>query len=82
LNFLKELQSSDDDPKKILASPVPVDRATDHRHQGRQGAVDKKWGQNPVKETADMPSIGIGAGENFPSGSRTAWPPNKKPQFP
>jgi hypothetical protein len=38
--------------KKILASLAPVDRATDHQHQGRQGAVDKKRGQNPVKKTA------------------------------
>ena len=61
-----------------------MDRATDHRRRGRQGAVDKKRGQNPVKETAVMLAkpAGIGAGENSPSGSRTAWPPNKKPQFP
>jgi hypothetical protein len=82
LNFLKELQSSDDDPKKILASPGLVDRATNHQPQGRQGAVDKKRGQNPVKETAVMPSLGLGEEGNFPSGSVAALPPNKKPQFP
>ena len=71
-------------PKKILASLGPVDRATNHQPQGRQGAVDKKRGQNPVKETAAMLAkpAGVGEGENFPSGSQTAWPPNKKPQFP
>ncbi len=70
--------------KKNLAPLVPVDRATNHQNQGRQSAVDKKRGQNPVKETAAMPAkpAGVGEGENFPSGRQTAWPPNKKPQFP
>lgn len=58
-----------------------MDRATNHQPQGRQSAVDKKWGQNPVKETADRLAKPAGKGD-FPSGSRTAWPPNKKPQFP
>jgi hypothetical protein len=63
---------------------VPVDRATNHQPQGRQSAVDKKWGRNPVKQTAVILAkpAGVGEGENFPSASRTAWPPNKKPQFP
>ncbi len=61
-----------------------MDRASNHQPQGRQSAVDKKWGQNPVKETAVKLAkpAGAGDGENFPSASRTAWPPNKKPQFP
>jgi hypothetical protein len=63
---------------------VRVDRATNHQPQGRQSAVDKKRGQNPVKKTATMLAkpAGAGEGENFPSGSQTALPPNKKPQFP
>ena len=71
-------------PQKNLAPPVPVDRATDHQPQGRQSAVDKKRGQTPVKETAAILAkpAGVGEGGNFPSGSQTAWPPNKKPQFP
>jgi hypothetical protein len=71
-------------PKKILAALMPVDRATNHQHQGRQGAVDKKRGRDPVKETAAMLAKPSGGGveENFPSASRTAWSPNKKPQFP
>ena len=39
-------------PAKNLAPPVPAPRATKDRNRGRQGAVDKKRGQNPVKETA------------------------------
>ena len=42
--------------KKILAPPVPMRRPANHRNQGRQGAVDKKRGQNPVKETASIPA--------------------------
>ena len=58
--------------KKILAAPVSVYGATHHRNRGRQGAVDKKRGRNPVKETASVPA------------RRTVFPPpeNKKPQFP
>ena len=71
-------------PKKNLAPLMPVDRATNHQYQGRQSAVDKKRGRDPVKETAVMfaTPVGAGEGENFPSGSQTAVPPNKKPQFP
>jgi hypothetical protein len=69
---------------KNLAPLVPVDRATNHQPQGRQSAVDKKWGQNPVKETVAMLAkpAGGGEGENFPSGNRTALPPNKKTPIP
>jgi len=37
-------------PKKNLAALGPADRATDHQVQGRQSAVDKKRGRNPVKK--------------------------------
>ena len=46
--------------KKILAAPVSVHGATHHRNRGRQGAVDKKRGRNPVKETASIPATGQG----------------------
>ena len=53
-------------PKKILAPPVSVYGATHHRNRGRQGAVDKKRGRNPVKETASTPA------------RRTVFPPQIK----
>ena len=70
-------------PKKILAPPVLVHGATHHRNRGRQGAVDKKRGRNPVKQTASSLATGQGrvrrklppAGLSFPLR-------NKKPQFP
>ncbi|OGR28289.1 MAG: hypothetical protein A2139_11790 [Desulfobacca sp. RBG_16_60_12] len=43
-------------PAKNPGAPVPVPRATKDRNRGRQGAVNKKRGQNPVKETASMPA--------------------------
>jgi hypothetical protein len=54
--------------KKILAAPVSVHGATHHRNRGRQGAVDKKRGRNPVKETASVPAHRPGtiAAENPP----------------
>ena len=71
-------------PQKNLAPPVPVNCATNHQPRGRQSAVDKKWGRDPVKQTATILAKPAGGGEegNFPSGSQTASPPNKKPQFP
>ncbi|MGO9578454.1 MAG: hypothetical protein ACLP2P_03475 [Desulfobaccales bacterium] len=49
--------------EKILAAPVLVYGAANHRNRGRQGAVDKKRGQNPVKETASMPATRPGTVE-------------------
>jgi len=72
-------------PKKNLASPGPLDRASDHQSRGRQSAVDKKRGHNPVKEAAVRLAKPAGAGgeeKNFPSGSRTAWPQIKNPNSP
>jgi hypothetical protein len=37
-----------------------VQGAAHHRHRGRQGAVDKKRGRNPVKEIASIPATGQG----------------------
>ena len=70
--------------QKNLAPLVPVDRATNHQPQGRQSAVDKKRGQNPVKETAAMLAKPAGAGQGriFPLAAGLPAPPNKKPQFP
>jgi hypothetical protein len=65
-------QSCGEDQKN-LAPLGPVDRATNHQPQGRQSAVDKKRGQSPGKDTA--------ARFTKPPGG-TAWPQNKKPQFP
>ena len=49
--------------KKILAAPVLVPGAANHHNRGRQGAVDKKRGQNPVKETASIPANRTGTVE-------------------
>ena len=59
-------------PQKNLAPLVPVDRATNHQPQGRQSAVDKKWGQNPVKETAVMLAKPAGRG----GGEFSVWQPD------
>ncbi len=69
-------------PKKNLAPPGPVDRATNHQPQGRQSAVDKKWGRDPVKKTAAMLAKPEGRGEIFPPAAGLPSPQIKKPQFP
>ena len=70
-----------DDAQKNLAPLVPVDRATNHQNQGRQSAVDKKRGQNPVKETAAMLAkpAGVGEGRIFRPAAGLPCPQIKNP---
>jgi hypothetical protein len=74
--------------KKILAPPVLVHGATHHRNRGRQGAVDKKRGRNPVKETASarrtvLPPQKIKNPNSLEGGiedcTRLAWSPSRRP---
>jgi hypothetical protein len=56
-----------------------VHGATHHRNRGRQGAVDKKRGRNPVKETASVPANrpGTVAAKNPPGQPDCLFPPMK-----